>query len=211
MMFTVVAPVFYYILRRKVAGALVIGIMLTMNVFFFYTGMLKVPLNVNSNSIIMLNYQYIFYAIGAYGALNYRNFVEKTNCRKRNVASIILSLLVIIYFFFIVKYGNVVISHFFRIIYVIALWFVFDFIKEYKIKKWMKNSFFLYCSHLIVLQCIQRICDIIIEKIDILQPGFYVLEYIFLPIIVIGLLMIVAELLKKHLPNVFDILTGKRG
>ena len=44
---------------------------------------MEIPLNVNANNIVMLNYQYIFYAISAYGALNYRKFVEIPTVRKK--------------------------------------------------------------------------------------------------------------------------------
>lgn len=94
-------------------GAVAILVMLILNAVFFYSGMMLIPLNVNSNSIIMLNYQYIFYAIGAYSALNWRDIAETSTYEKRNAASVVLLALVIVYFSYIMKHGNVVINHFF--------------------------------------------------------------------------------------------------
>ena len=96
-------------------------------------------------------------------------------------------------------------------IYIVGLWFAIDLLPKFEVKNWMTNSFFLYCSHLMILQCIQRVCDIIIGKTGSLQPVLYVLEYILLPIIVIAFLMISAEVIKKYIPKLFGILTGNRG
>lgn len=211
MTFTLIAPLSYYLLRRKILGAVAILVMLILNAVFFYSGMMQIPLNVNSNSIIMLNYQYIFYAIGAYSALNWKDIVEISTYGKRNVASVILLALVTFYFLYIMKHGNVVIGHFFRLVYIIAMWFVLDYIPIYRVYRWMGNSFFLYCSHLIALQCIQRVCDIVIGKTDEIQSILYVLEYLFLPIIIIVFLLFVAESVKKRLPKIYGVLSGKRG
>lgn len=211
MIFTLIAPFFYYLLRRKILGAVAILVMLILNAVFFYSGMMLIPLNVNSNSIIMLNYQYIFYAIGAYSALNWKDIAETLTYGKRNVASVILVVLVTVYFMYITKNGNAVINHVFRLVYIVAMWFVLDYIPQYRVYRWMGNSFFLYCSHLIVLQCIQRVCDIAIGKTDGIQSILYVLEYLFLPIIIIVFLLCAAEKGKKRLPKIFDVLSGKRG
>lgn len=164
-----------------------------------------------SNSVVMLNYQYIFYAVGAYGALNCSQFVEKPTPKKRKVASIILFTLIACYFLYIIKHSNVLIGHSFRLLYVIAVWFAIDYILRYRVYKWMNNSFFIYCSHLIVLQCVQRVCDILIGKIAGTTSVLYVIEYIFLPLIVSICLIAVAEKMKKNLPSVYGVLTGNRG
>ena len=38
-----------------------------------------------------------------------------------------------------------------------------------------------------------------------------IIEYIFLPLIVIICLIVVAERMKKYLPNAYGVLTGNRG
>lgn len=70
---------------------------------------------------------------------------------------------------------------------------------------------FIYCSHLIVLPCAQRVCDILIGKIAGTTSVLYVIEYIFLPLIVSICLIAVAEKMKKNLPSVYGVLTGNRG
>lgn len=209
MIFTLSAPLMYYILRKKILGFIAIIGMLIANALFYYIGSMKVPLDVNANNLIMLNYQYIFYAVGAYGALNKRDFVENPSMRKSRISGGIL-LILLCFVFWLVKYDNVIINHCFRLIYVIVVWFTFDFAPSFKTKKWMGNSFFLYCSHLIVLQCVYRVCDIVLRKLAV-SNWLFVFEYIFLPIIVIVFLIMIAEFMKKRLPKVYALFTGGRG
>ena len=56
-----------------------------LNCYFYYSGIMTLPINVNENSLIMLNYQYIFYGIGSYATLNLRNIVEEKSEKRRSV------------------------------------------------------------------------------------------------------------------------------
>lgn len=162
MAFTLIAPFMYYTLRYKIIGGLTVVLMIILNAWSYYSGIMQIPLNVNANNLVMLNYQYIFYALGAYGALNWKNIVERPAGPKSKIAITVLLVLMLAYWGYAAKHGNAIISHSFRLIYIVTLWFALDVCGEFKVYGWMKNSFFLYCSHLIVLQCVQRVCDIII-------------------------------------------------
>ena len=211
MVFSLIAPIMYYVLRHRIVGALAIGIMIILNAWSFYSGIMQIPINVNANNLVMLNYQYIFYAVGAYGALNWKDVVERPSHRKCLAAMIVLAVLMLFYWGYAVKYGNAIISHSFRLIYIIALWFALDACSTFNIYGWMKNSFFLYCSHLMVLQSVQRVCDFIVERIGLIKPALYVAEYIFLPMAIIGALVVVANLMRKYMPRTYGVLTGSRG
>lgn len=212
MIFVLISPIMYFVLRNKYIGAVFLVLSMGANIYFYYSGKMLIPLNVNANNLIMFNYQYIFFTIGAYFALNFPDFVENSNRRKRIGAIGGLLILLIFYVFMReLNFGNAIISHGFRIIYICALWFVIDFLPEVKICSWMKNSFFLYCSHLIVLQCVQRVCDIILAKIGLENSLLSVAEYIVLPLIIIAFLMLSAEIMKKYIPKTWSILTGGRG
>lgn len=211
MAFILTAPIMFYLLKNRWIGLLSIIIMMGANAFFYYSGIMQIPLNVNANNLVMLNYQYIFYAVGAYGALNWKDVVERPSVRKSQISIAVLVALMLFYWGYAARHGNAITSHSFRLIYIVALWFAIDACRTFKAYSWMKNSFFLYCSHLMVLQCVQRVCDIIIEKIGIMKPVLYVAEYVLLPMAVIGALMVIAEFMKKHMPNIYGTLTGSRG
>lgn len=173
---------------------------------------MQIPLNVNANNFVMFNYQWIYYLIGGYAALNLKSLVEAGNKKKVYIGLVIILLLISSYIL-IDKFHvrNAVISHGWRIIYICALWFVFDVLPEIKVKSWMKNSFFLYCSHLMVLQCFQRVIDLILEKIGIAGGVLSIIEYIIVPWMIIGLLLVIAEFLKRYTPDIWKLFTGGRG
>ena len=209
--FTLISPLMYYLLKRKILGAIIILIMVGGNAWSYYSGIMQIPIDVNANNWVMFNYQYIFYAVGAYGALNWKSIIEKPNSRKTYLAISVLFMLIVIYFLLLKNYTDAILNHSFRLIYICAIWFVFDIKRKFNIRKWMGNSFFLYCSHLIILQCFQKICDILIGKIGAFQSILYIMEYIFLPVLLIGFLLFFAEALKRKLPKIWDVLTGSRG
>lgn len=61
-----------------------------LNCYFYYSGIMTLPINVNENSLIMLNYQYIFYGIGSYAALNLRNIVEEKSEKRTKICLVML-------------------------------------------------------------------------------------------------------------------------
>ena len=69
---------------------------MVLNCYFYYSGIMTLPINVNENSLIMLNYQYIFYGIGSYAVLNLRNIVEEKSEKRTKICLVMLFLLIII-------------------------------------------------------------------------------------------------------------------
>ncbi len=212
MIFTITAPFFYYILKNKYLGIIFLLGCMGLNCYFYYSGIMTLPINVNENSLIMLNYQYIFYGIGSYAALNLRNIVEEKSEKRTKICLVMLFLLIIINIIMVKQQmENVIINHTWRLCYICVLWFVFDHLPQISIKSWMNDSFFLCCSHLIILQCSQRVCEIILSKMNLSGGIFSVLEFLILPIIIIILLLLLAEVLKKYLPRTWNVISGRRG
>ena len=50
-----------------------------------------------------------------------------------------------------------------------------------------------------VLQCFQRVIDLILEKIGIAGGVLSIIEYIIVPWMIIGLLLVIAEFLKRYM------------
>jgi peptidoglycan/LPS O-acetylase OafA/YrhL len=211
MYFTLISPIMWLLLKRKFSGALTILAMIIVNVWAYYSGHMVIPIDVNANNWIMINYQYIFYAVGAYCALNCREFVEKPMRLKTISGVIVLLALFVIYACFITQFNNPIINHSFRLVYICALWFALDVVPQFKTFNWMNNSFFIYCSHYAILLCTQRVCDILIQRWGYFQQLLYVVEYIFLPIVIIIILIVIAESIKKKFPKVWGIIMGGRG
>ena len=209
MIFSLIAPIMYYVFKNKYVGAIAIMAMIAVNIMCVVFGVLTTPLDVNSNGIVMLNYQYIFYAIGAYAGINYREFVENPTPKKRNISLVVLGALCVLYFLPIFEV-NIISSHTFRIAFAISLWFAFDLLPEVRIQSWMKMSFWIYCSHTIVLQCAQGIIGVLLY--DLLGGGsiVWIAEWIVLPIAIAIFLLFVGLLAKKYTPKIYNLLTGSR-
>lgn len=212
MFFVIISPAIYYILKNRLLGLFLIILSLLLNIFFYYSGIMNLPINVNSNNIVMINYQIIYYLMGAYAAIHYKKDVE--NSEKYNKLSILIICLLLIFYMIFIGFlgkGSVIINHIYRLVFSITLWFVSSRLPAISIKKWMKNSFFIYCSHMMLLQCTQRVFDILLVKIDVDLPLIYIAEYFLLPIIIVVFIIILAELLKKYMPHFSNILMGNRG
>ena len=211
MIFVLVAPLLYIVLKNKYIGILALIAMIGCNAFFYYTGIMEIPLNVNANNFVMYNYQMIFYATGAYSALHLNSFIEKSNKRKSIVSLVIIVVLCVVYWAVLRRYGNAITNHSFRLLFSGALWFTMDFVPEIKIRWWMKISFFIYCIHLILLQCIQGITEKIINIMGMPLNVMSVVEYITLPIFVLLLIIAMAYILKKYMVKTWALITGARG
>ena len=89
----------------------------------------------------------------------------------------------------------------------LALWFaldLFSFPSAYP--WWMRISFFTYVSHLFVLESLEKIVLIVFGK----KPLAALLDFLFMPIVVFILLVLIAALLRKWFPRLWLVLTGSR-
>lgn len=206
MAFVVISPLMYYLLRSRLLGGVIIFVLLGINAWNYYSGAMHVPLHVNANNWIMFIYQYIFFAVGAYGALCYKDFVEGTSKNKSIISTLMLVALIGLYWCYIRINGDVISNHSFRILWGVSLWFTLDFLPEIKVRPWMKYSFFIYCAHTIMIQPIQGITRTIFND-NIVQC----VEYIVLPVLVISILIKIADILKSRLSLFWTTITGGRG
>ena len=145
-------------------------------------------------------------------ALNFKAFVETPSRKKSKISIYCIAMLLVFYIIgeFVPVVNNALTSHCFRLLLICALWFAWDYLPYIPAKSWMKNSFFIYASHLILLQCIQRVIQILLGKIELSSSFLTVISYIILPIIIVWILLWVAQLCRKYVPHLFRILTGAR-
>lgn len=209
MAFVLISPLMYFVWRKRLWGSLVLLGLIVLNAYNYYAGITQVPLNVNANNLPMFCYQYIFFAVGSYAALNCKALVEVPSRTKAIVGMIGATLLIIAYRCYIRQHGDVIVCHTFRLLFCIAFWFAYDGMKQLAVRPMMKYSFFIYCSHLLIIMSAQGVTRLLFGRIglDILHMP----EYFILPAIVICIIIRIANLLKKHLPNMWNVITGARG
>lgn len=207
--FVLVSPLMYFVWKRRVLGAMVLVGLIALNIYNYYAGITQVPLNVNANNLPMFCYQYIFFAVGSYAALNLRDVMEVPTVAKTKIGTIAVLLLIVAYWCLIRQYGDTITNHTFRLLFCIAFWFAYDGMKQLTVRPWMKYSFFIYCSHLLLIMSAQGLTRLLFSRtgLDILHMP----EYFLLPVVVTIAIIWVANLLKHLFPRVWSVITGARG
>ena len=105
MLFVIVSPIVYYVIRNKFSGLILLICCIGMNFIFYYNGIMQIPLNVNANNFVMFNYQWIYYLIGGYAALNLKSLVEAGNKKKVYIGLVVILLLISSYILIDEYYG----------------------------------------------------------------------------------------------------------
>lgn len=211
LLFVLIAPLTYYIFRNRFVGSFFLIAILLYNYYNYKSGLLGTHINVNANNVAMFNYQYAYYALGAYFALNFKSIVESVNNAKKWLGAVSIILLICIYWIYLKDYGSMASFHLFRFLWIPAIWLSIDNLPAVTTKKWMKFAFFIYCSHMVVVYCVQGIMEKIYDRIEAFQELFACAEYIFTGIVVVYLLIRLAELWKKISPSTYGIISGSRG
>ena len=206
--FSLIAPAMYYLLKNKYIGGGVVALTVTLNIVFIACGVIKTPLDVNSNSFAMLNYQYVYYVMGAYSALHLKGIIEQPQNNKTVIGIFGVSVLCLLYWMPFFK-NSVLIGHTFRLFFVIFLWFAFDLLRDIEIKPFLKTSFFIYCSHLMIVQCMQGVIGVVLGENFEPSSVIYIMEWITVPIVTVLIVLGGAEILKKYTPAVWKLLTGR--
>lgn len=92
-----------------------------------------------------------------------------------------------------------------------AVWVLYDFIpaaKRLAHRSFVRNSFFLYAAHIGIIQTVTcaRVQDILAARLHIPAIGIFALR-IAIPVL---LSLTIAELLRRHCPRTYSLLTGGR-
>lgn len=184
--FIVIAPLLYIMLKNR--GKLPIG---TMALVIIMLNSIYCWVNVPSGLEI--------YAIGSWLGINYKELVLYRNRKITFVAIIYICWMLFTGF----KYYNI----FTEVILFSAMWFALD-VREYnaKLPWWMKITFFTYVAHDVFLEAFEKIVLILFGN----KAMWALLDYVFMPIIVFILLVVIAYVMKKYFRNVWKVLTGYR-
>ena len=206
--FSLIAPAMYYLLKNKYIGGAVVASTIALNVVLITCGVIKAPLEVNSNSFAMFNYQYVYYVVGAYSALHLKNVIEQPHRNKTTIGICGVSVLCLLYWMPFFE-NSVLIGHTFRLFFAVFLWFTFDLLRDIEIKPFLKTSFFIYCSHLMIVQCIQGVIGIIFDNKLKSSNIIYIFEWLTLPIVTVLIVLCVAYILRRYTPSILKLLTGR--
>lgn len=147
----------------------------------------------------------IYYILGAYIGINCKDIPLLKNT-KITVVSRITIVCILLWYLRNVQneIGKNTVA---VIILCIAFWWAFDGISYGKTPKWwMEISFFIYCMHDILLEGFEKIFFLIFGNRSI----YALLDYIFMPFIVLVMCIFCAAILRNYFPYIWKILTGGR-
>ncbi|MBO4213213.1 MAG: acyltransferase [Clostridia bacterium] len=190
--FAVLAPAFYYLLKNRYAGLVLLVALFAVGAFASYI-----------NGYFMYA---AYYFLGSYFALNWKNAAEKRYSLPAKIISIVLALGAAALLAFAGKDLPRPVVNTVTICFIPFAWICGDILAlPKKPPFWVGISFFIYVSHDIVLQ--------VIKKLFLIGLGNNifgsVLNYIISPIITVAILTGLAYLLQKIKP-VWQVLTGNR-
>lgn len=139
------------------------------------------------------------YALGSWLAINYKELALYRN-KKLTYAGLVYILGMLITQF---RWYNI----FFQVILFLSIWFAMDIV-EYKkeLPWWMSITFFTYVAHDVFLEVFEKVLWIIFGNNHIVA----LLDYIFMPFIVFGFLVLIAYIMRKYFPVIWKLLTGDR-
>lgn len=210
MIFVAITPLIFYILKNKKIGNIIMIIIYIANIIILCLNNSE-NYSTTTLSINNLLYHIFFFMGGAYLALHKKELVEKKNEKLTKISTyltIIMVLISIIIAVFKTKINYIrPIMYVYITIMIAWSWFFTDNWKYENIKWWQKISFFIYCTHMIILLIIQKII-LIVSKGNIYIGT---IDYIISPIICIIIIAIIAKFLKNKMPRTWKIITGGRG
>lgn len=178
-------PLIYVLLKNKYVGGAILLLLLVNEQF----GIFSLPLS-----------GYLYYLVGAYIAINFKQ-IEYRKSKGLTLLSCFILLIIAISRFELINYVVI------KLLFILATWFSLDLVPLKKqFPWWMRISFFTYVAHDLFLEAFEKIVFMLFEDGAI----FALLAYIFIPIMVFFVLVIIAAFLKKFTPKVWSIATGMR-
>ena len=184
-----VGPILYPLLKQKITGLFVIVFVVLMGAF-------------TANRYILYAPMYIF---GAYIGIHFKFYIRQNYSSITKVIALAYIFLTTVPMIFL---NEIEISLYIplRLSQVVAIWIIADWLPiNVKPGWWMKISFFIYCTHSMILESVEKLFLIFLGN-NIL--GAFV-DIIFAPLITISLIILVAYILKKD-SCIWKILTGNR-
>lgn len=168
----------------------------------------KVPIGITVILFMCFNIQFgwvdmpkglEWYLIGSWIAINHNNWVLYRNK--------IWTFIAVGYIVFILVTGFRFWNIWLQIIFYIAIWSALDVFKEFgEIPGWMQMSFFTYVAHDIFLESFEKVFLLLLGK----SPVWALVDYIFMPFVILFVLVIVANILQKISYPLWQLLVGYR-
>lgn len=211
MFYIVVGPIFYLVLKNKHIGyiptlfTLIIGFILNHFKVMEYVEVEGVKWLLNGE----LHSYFSLYLLGAYLGANFKDKIinvkfKKTHC----IISLVLIGIICFLRVMINDYATKIFSLYFIIMAIqsILLWVGLDFLRVDNCWRVFNNSFFIYCTHALILEAVEKVF-LILFKNTVMGA---MIDFVFAPIITLSIIILLSYVLKKYFPKLEKILCGGR-
>ncbi|MGU8132231.1 acyltransferase family protein [Clostridium perfringens] len=191
----ILTPIFAILIKNKniaVFSVVILGIIyLSGNNFFF--------LSVSS---------IFFFLLGSVLAIHFPSiFVD---AKKRKIVNICIVFFLVLSFLKVITI-NVLVNRILYLILPIILWFAFDlFLINKEPFNFEKQSFFIYCSHIIIVTSVNKILLKVGNLLE-LNEIWIVLSYIIAPVITLFIIYIIYIIMKNNFSMFYKFICGNRG
>lgn len=202
MLFAVLAPIIFYIIKKKILFSFV-SVLLLLLVLFYDKGFCSfLGIGLEYSSII-------YYFIGAYlGCYHKDIFNYRTNF---NVYALILFFAATIALEIRVKDFEFYSRIYFILVKITLLYLIFThFENKIKIKHWFSATFFIYAFHLPVMRFTTGMLRFLFNKIESNFALKELLLYVVSFVIVMMVCIKVSSYLEIKTPRIYKLLTGNR-
>lgn len=187
--FAVLAPVFYYLIRDKKVGLIVIGAVYILNL-------------ITGTDYFAFWYFVPIYLLGAWIGLNFHSDFEKKPIKTNKSRIIAAFVLMIVIAVFLMSLEIDSVSYLVRILCLIPLFYVVRNQSFPSPKEYTKMGMFIYCLHDIVFRILRNVitlCDLNM-----------ILSWCLLIVLSMGAIIVVWMILKRFMPKTLNVLTGGR-
>lgn len=142
------------------------------------------------------------YLVGCYIGINCRDILYYKN----KIISALSMIYVIIIFINDFKIWGLILE----LLFFVAVWYAMDILSSYlqnELPWWMTIGFFTYVAHDIFLEAFEKILWMVGGNQAILA----LLDYVFMPVFVEFLLIVISYIAMRWFPGMWKIITGNRG
>ena len=142
----------------------------------------------------------IYYVLGAYLGMNFKELPNKEN----KIASIVAA---VCFPFLVILGGTYAGRLWYNCLFFAVIWLamnLFDF--SHDVRWWVKCTFFYYCAHDMVLESVEKLILIIGGRSNLMA----FLDYLLAPVITLLILICAAWVLRRWMKPIWQVLSGGR-
>lgn len=187
--YTVFAPVFYLLLKNRKIPVGVVSVVLL--IILQGQGLLW-----------QIN---LFYVLGCYIGLNHKKILHYKDNLCDRISLVLLAVLVL--GIALIDKRNCL-SQLWKGITLLLFWNTANYLPLNKKPAWYFSiSFFMYCTHSILLESVEKVLFVLGKNFDWMPLA----SYMFAPICTLAIIYLAAYVLRKYCQSVWKVITGERG